>query len=109
MRIKLYKSNISVPGISLRLAFKGVKDNFHLFSKRHSDLAKLFLAQNVGGPALIFDRFQEAGVTKIGHGIDAPVTKKILGLGTSCRFSEWVEKLPGINHYFLVSSNVLIF
>ena len=82
--MKILKSNISVPGISLRLAFKGVTDNFHLFSKRHSDLVKLFLAQNVGGPALIFDRYQEAGVTKIGHRIDAPVTKKILGLGTPC-------------------------
>ena len=86
--MKILKSSISVPGISLRLAFKGVKDNFHLFSKRHCDLVELFLSQNVGGPALIFDRYQEAGVTKIGHRIDAPVTKKILGLGTSCRYSE---------------------
>ena len=74
---------ISVPGVSLRLAFKGVSDNFHLFSKRHSDLVKLFLSQNVGGPALIFDRFQQAGVTTVGHTDDGPVTKKILGLGNS--------------------------
>lgn len=71
----------SVPGISIRLAFKGVTDNFHLFSKRHSDLVKLFLAQNVGGPALIFDRFQEVGATTIGHGKDSPLTQKVLGLG----------------------------
>ncbi|KAL5262624.1 hypothetical protein ACHWQZ_G008128 [Mnemiopsis leidyi] len=82
----LFIDSISVPGISLRLAFKGVKDNFHLFSKRHSDLVKLFLAQNVGGPALIFDRYQEVGVTKIGHDIDAPFTKKILGLDANALY-----------------------
>ena len=41
----------------------------------------LFLSQNVGGPALIFDRFQEAGSTTVGHKRGAPLTKKILGLG----------------------------
>jgi hypothetical protein len=38
-----------VPGISLKLAFKGVNDNFNLFSKKHGDLVKLFLSQNTGG------------------------------------------------------------
>ena len=70
-----------MPGISLRLAFKGVTDNFHLFSRRHSDLVKLFLDQNVGGPALIFQRFQEVGNTTIDHQDGSPMTKKILGLG----------------------------
>jgi len=95
-----------VPGISLRLAFKGVKDNFHLFSKRHSDLVKLFLAQNVGGPALIFDRYQEVGVTKIGHDIDAPFTKKILGLGMSCKFCQYLMVVLAMNYEYYTSLNV---
>lgn len=46
-----------------RLAFGTLnrQDTFHLFNKRHKDLVKLFLDNNVGGPAIIFDRFQEAG------------------------------------------------
>ena len=53
----------SVPGVSQRLAFKTVEpgDTFHLFNKRNKDLVPLFLDNNVGGPAIIFDRFQEAG------------------------------------------------
>ena len=36
-------------------------DTFHLFNKKNKDLVPLFLGNNVGGPAIIFDRFQEAG------------------------------------------------
>ena len=54
---------ISVPGVAQKLAFGTLKreDTFHLFNKKHKDLVKLFLSNNVGGPAIIFDRFQEAG------------------------------------------------
>ncbi|XP_063687079.1 uncharacterized protein LOC134820563 [Bolinopsis microptera] len=84
--VDIFKQAISVPGVSLRLAFKDVKESFHLFSKRHSDLVKLFLSQNVGGPALIFDRFQEAGVTTVGHDAHNPVTRKILGLDANALY-----------------------
>ena len=54
---------ISVPGVSLRLAFSSMSEehNFFLFNKKHKDLVSLFLENNVGGPALIFDRWQEVG------------------------------------------------
>ena len=63
---------ISVPGISQRLAFYSVPENdvFYLFNRKNKDLVHLFLKNNVGGPAIIFDRFQEAGMTsinKLGH------------------------------------------
>ena len=53
----------SVPGIAERLAFKTLKsdENFLLFNKRNADLVELFRGNNVGGPAIIFDRYQEAG------------------------------------------------
>ena len=53
----------SVPGIAERLAFKSLKEDetFHLFNKSNSDLVKLFRDNLVGGPAIIFDRHQEAG------------------------------------------------
>lgn len=55
--------HFSVPGVSQRLAFQMVDsgDTFHLFNRRHKDLVDLFLGNNVGGPAIIFQRFQEAG------------------------------------------------
>ncbi|KAL5265864.1 hypothetical protein ACHWQZ_G002033 [Mnemiopsis leidyi] len=84
--VDIFKEAISVPGVSLRLAFKDVAENFYLFSKRHCDLVTLFLSQNVGGPALIFDRFQEAGSTTIGHKKGAPLTKKILGLDANALY-----------------------
>ena len=55
---------VSVPGIAERIAFKGLNGRdevFHLFNYKNKDLVKLFLSNNVGGPAIIFDRYQEAG------------------------------------------------
>ena len=34
---------------------------FFLFNKKNKDLVNLFLGNNVGGPAHIFDRWQEVG------------------------------------------------
>ena len=56
-----------MPGISQRLAFNKVPENdvFFLFNKKNKDLVQLFLKNNVGGPAIIFDRFQEAGTKQV--------------------------------------------
>ena len=72
---------ISVPGVAQRLAFKSLKfeDTFQLFNKRHADLVDLFLTNNTGGPAFIFDRYQEKDVTTIRHKDGAKICKKILG------------------------------
>ena len=50
-----------VPGIAERLAFKTLKEDefFYLFGGKHKDLVKLFRSNLVGGPSLIFDRYQE--------------------------------------------------
>ena len=67
--------------MSLRLAFSGVKVNFHRFNKANKNLVELIRNNLVGGPALIFDRFQEVGLTTIAHDPANPPTKTILGLG----------------------------
>ena len=58
----------SAPGIAERLAFKSLDDDvsFSLFNNKHKDLVKLFLDNNVGGPALIFDRWQQQGNCRLG-------------------------------------------
>lgn len=54
---------LSAPGIAERIAFQTLKkdETFFLFNKKNKDLVKLFRNNLVGGPAIIFDRFQETG------------------------------------------------
>ncbi|KAL5260053.1 hypothetical protein ACHWQZ_G010240 [Mnemiopsis leidyi] len=80
--VDIFKEAVSVPGVSLRLAFREMdqQQSFYLFNKRHSDLVDLFLSNNVGGPAIIFDRWQEVGKTTIRHNPRGKPTKTILGL-----------------------------
>ena len=61
--MSVYTDHISVPGVAQRLAFGTLKrrDAFHLFNPKNKDLVPLFLGNNVGGPAIIFCRYQEAG------------------------------------------------
>lgn len=56
-------SFFSVPGIAERIAFGTLKPDeyFMIFNKKNADLVDLFRRNNVGGPAIIFDRHQEAG------------------------------------------------
>jgi len=53
----------AAPGIAERIAFRTLEkdETFFLFNKKNKDLVKLFRDNLVGGPALIFDRHQEAG------------------------------------------------
>ena len=46
-----------------KLAFKTLARDevFYLFNKRNKDLVELFRSNNVGGPSIIFDRYQEVG------------------------------------------------
>ena len=59
----VYTDHISVPGVAQRLSFGTLErqDALHLFNSKNKDLPHLFWGNNVGGPAIIFDRFQEAG------------------------------------------------
>ena len=52
-----------MPGIAERIAFGTLKSDeyFMLFNKKNADLVDLVRRNNVGGPAIIFDRHQEAG------------------------------------------------
>ena len=52
------------PGIAERIAFQTLKEDetFFLFNKKNKDLVKLFRDNLVGGPAIIFDRFQKAKI-----------------------------------------------
>lgn len=65
----MFKQGISVPGLTLRYLFKDIrKDFFCLFPESHKDLYFLFKNNIVGGPSIIFHRYQEKGRSRIRNG-----------------------------------------
>ena len=68
--IDMFKDGISVPGLSLLHLFNDLPNdtNFVTFNQTNSDLHQLVKYNIVGGPAIIFHRYHEKGVTKIRGG-----------------------------------------
>ena len=68
--IDMFKDGISVPGLSLLHLFNDLPNDtfFTIFNQTNSDLHKLVKDNIVGGPAIIFHRYHEKGVTKIRGG-----------------------------------------
>ena len=69
-RIDMFKDGISVPGLTLLNLFNDLPPNtyFTVFNRTNSDLHELVKDNIVGGPAIIFHRYHETGVTKIRGG-----------------------------------------
>ena len=65
--IDMFKDGISVPGLSLLHPFNDLPNDtfFTIFNQTNSDLHKLVKDNIVGGPAIIFHRYHEQGITKI--------------------------------------------
>ena len=81
MKIDVFKSAISIPGVARQLVFKTAAESkayFSLFDKNNSDLYFTFLSNIIGGPSIIFKRYAEAGKTKIRDGTET--CKRIIGL-----------------------------
>ena len=68
--IDMFIDGISVPGLSLLYLFNGLPldTNFVTFNRTNSDLHQLVKDNIVGGPAIIFHRYHEKGVTRIRGG-----------------------------------------
>ena len=68
--IDMFKDGISVPGLSLLYLFNGLPldTNFVTFNRTNSDLHQLVKDNIVGGPAIIFHRYHDKGVTRIPGG-----------------------------------------
>ena len=77
--IDMFKDGISVPGLSLLYLFSNLPNdtNFVTFNRTNSDLHKLVKDNIVGGPAIIFHRYHEKGITKIRGGSE--LCRKIVG------------------------------
>jgi hypothetical protein len=85
MEVDMFKDAISVPGLTLKILFKTVKDPnafFYLCGQKDKDLYQLIKDQIVGGPSIIFHRYHEVGKTKIKeniYGASAKVCNNIVG------------------------------
>ena len=68
--IDMFKDGISVPGLSLLHLFNDLPNDtyFVTFNRTNSDLHQLVKDNIVGGPAIIFHRYHEKGITKIRGG-----------------------------------------
>ena len=68
--IDIFKDGISVPGLALSYMFNDLPPNtfFTVFNETSKDLHHLVKDNIVGGPAIIFHRYHEKGVTKIRGG-----------------------------------------
>ena len=77
--IDMFKDGISVPGLSLLHLFNDLPNdtNFVTFNNTNKDAHKLVKDNIVGGPAIIFHRYHEKGITKIRGGSE--LCRKIVG------------------------------
>ena len=68
--IDLFKDSISVPGLVMKSLFSGLDANtyFTLFQERDKDFYYSFKNNIVGGPSIIFNRYQEKDKTFIRGG-----------------------------------------
>ena len=85
LHLDMFKDGISVPGLTLKYLFNTIdptKTSFTLFDKYNSDVHDLIKQWNVGGPSIVFNRYQESGVTKINehlYGAAAKLCQSVVG------------------------------
>ena len=105
LHLDMFKDGISVPGLTLKYLFNTIdptETTFTLFDKYNSDVHDLIKEWNVGGPSIVFNRYQEAGVTKINehlYGAAAKLCESVVGydansLYLACLMEEMPTGLP---------------
>ena len=85
--LDLFKTAISLPGISLNWAFDTIpkEHKFHLFPPRHANIGRMMRNNLTGGPSIIFHRQQVKDVTPI-RGINDKIVKSIVGYDTNALY-----------------------
>ena len=67
-KLDVFKDSVSLPGLTQKYIFRNLKSDEYFvgIGKEHSHIYKELRELGiVGGPSIIFHRYQEAGVTKI--------------------------------------------
>jgi G:T-mismatch repair DNA endonuclease (very short patch repair protein) len=95
--VDIFKESVSVPGIARKLIFRAAKNakaSFSLIDKHNSDLYFLINRNIVGGPSIIFNRFQKKDTTFIRNNLNYPC-KTIIGYDANSLYL-WAigQKMP---------------
>ena len=65
-RLDMFKDSVSLPGLTQRYLFRNLGDDyFTVFGEEHKHLYKELKESVVGGPSIVFCRYQEKGKTLI--------------------------------------------
>ena len=86
--LDVFKISISLPGIARRMLFDcsiKTKAHFSLFDPKNKDMYQTMKRNTVGGPAIIFTRFNKAGETQIRQSPDH-VCQSIIGLDANALY-----------------------
>jgi hypothetical protein len=82
--VDIFKTSVSLPGVARKLLFDSAKSvAFSLFDELNKDLYKTMKANIVGGPAIIFSRYEKAGETMISQ--NQPC-KSVIGLDANALY-----------------------
>ena len=84
----MFKNGISVPGLTLRTMFDGLRDYFTLPDEKNKDLYELYKNNIVGGPSIVFHRYHEKDQTLIrpAEYPDPKPCKKIYGVDANALY-----------------------
>ena len=63
--IDIFKDYVTLPGVARRMLYNSSNSKFSLFNYENDHLYYTFKQNIVGGPSIIFSRYQEKGVTDI--------------------------------------------
>ena len=96
--LDLFKDGISVPGLVMKYLFSGLDQNtfFSLFQEKDKDLYYKFKENIVGGPSIIFHRYQEKKKTRIRGGKSC---KRIWGADANALYL-WALSQPMPTGYY---------
>ena len=75
-KLDLFKDGVSLPGLVLKYLMRQTKYDFSLFKDEDNELFYKLKNSIVGGPSIVFNRYQEAGKTLIKYN---KICKKIVG------------------------------
>ena len=106
--LDLFQDGISVPGLTMKYLFGGLEEGvtFSLFEEKDKDLYYDMKNNIVGGPSIIFNRYQEVGKTTIREG--GKPTKSVLGLDANALYLWGIQQEMPSQDYERIDANTTL-
>ena len=95
-----FKDSVSLPGLTQKYLFQNLDKNDYFvgFGKEHKHLYKLLRENIIGGPSIIFHRWQEAGITYIKG---KNLCMRVIGLDANSLYLWCLAQLMPTGYYTL--------